>query len=310
MKTWKGFNPDMTCRGFQYKEGGEYESQTDVELGERGFHSCVEPLDTFQYYNPARAVYHEVEVGDDAAGDPESDSKVVSKHIRIGSAVSIQNMIRSGVGAVGARIAQKSDQNWVLKTVESASGLRASAAVAQNNAAAAASGRHAAAFTGGPNSVSAASDSQSRAVADGNHSAAAASGVCSVAATSGLFSVAGTSGTYAVAAAAGVTSAATTCGGASTAVVSSSGSVATVVGKQSTAIADGDDSVAVAGGDGCAAMGKEGCWLMLVERDGVGRIVAAKAVRVGSKADGRRIKPGVSYMLVDGKIVERNWFDC
>lgn len=24
MKTYKGFNKDMTCRGFQYKEGKEY----------------------------------------------------------------------------------------------------------------------------------------------------------------------------------------------------------------------------------------------------------------------------------------------
>ena len=29
MKAYKGFNKDMTCRGFQYKEGGNYE--TDKE---------------------------------------------------------------------------------------------------------------------------------------------------------------------------------------------------------------------------------------------------------------------------------------
>lgn len=26
MKAYKGFNPDMTCRGFQYEEGKTYET--------------------------------------------------------------------------------------------------------------------------------------------------------------------------------------------------------------------------------------------------------------------------------------------
>lgn len=30
MKAYKGFNKDMTCRGFQYNEGGEYETVADV----------------------------------------------------------------------------------------------------------------------------------------------------------------------------------------------------------------------------------------------------------------------------------------
>lgn len=28
MKTYKGFNQNMTCRGFQYKEGEEYKHDT------------------------------------------------------------------------------------------------------------------------------------------------------------------------------------------------------------------------------------------------------------------------------------------
>ena len=30
MKAYKGFNKDMTCRDFQYKEGGEYEEYTGL----------------------------------------------------------------------------------------------------------------------------------------------------------------------------------------------------------------------------------------------------------------------------------------
>lgn len=32
MKAYKGFNKDMTCRGFQYKEGETYETDTWYKL--------------------------------------------------------------------------------------------------------------------------------------------------------------------------------------------------------------------------------------------------------------------------------------
>ena len=39
MKAYKGFNNDMTCRDFQYTEGGEYETDK-AKLCESGFHAC------------------------------------------------------------------------------------------------------------------------------------------------------------------------------------------------------------------------------------------------------------------------------
>ena len=49
MKAYKGFNPDMTCRGFQYEEGKKYETDK-AELCNEGFHACERPLDIIQYY--------------------------------------------------------------------------------------------------------------------------------------------------------------------------------------------------------------------------------------------------------------------
>ena len=60
IKTYKGFNKDMTCRDFQYEEGKEYETDR-AEACKCGFHACEYPLDVFSYYPPGTSVYHKVE---------------------------------------------------------------------------------------------------------------------------------------------------------------------------------------------------------------------------------------------------------
>lgn len=39
MKAYKGFNTDMTCLGFKYKEGETY-TTSKAKLCERGSHAC------------------------------------------------------------------------------------------------------------------------------------------------------------------------------------------------------------------------------------------------------------------------------
>lgn len=63
-KAFKGFNKDLICRGFQYEEGKEFETER-AECCEEGFHACEYPLDCFAYYNPANSVFHEVELDGD-----------------------------------------------------------------------------------------------------------------------------------------------------------------------------------------------------------------------------------------------------
>ena len=77
MKAYKGFNKDMTCRGFQYKEGGEFETDK-AKLCESGFHACENPLDCLNYYSPNDGcVYHEVKVSGDIE-KANDDSKVAA----------------------------------------------------------------------------------------------------------------------------------------------------------------------------------------------------------------------------------------
>lgn len=92
MKAYKGFNKDMTCRGFQYEIGKAYETDA-ADLCSSGFHACENPLDCFSYYAPATSRYCEVEIEDNGQRSPE-DSKVVGKKIKIGAELSTEQICR------------------------------------------------------------------------------------------------------------------------------------------------------------------------------------------------------------------------
>ena len=88
MKAYKGFNNDMTCRGFQYEEGKTYETG-EAKLCQSGFHACEDPLDCFGYYAPGKSVFREVELEDVSEERQSADSKVVAKKITIGAEISV-----------------------------------------------------------------------------------------------------------------------------------------------------------------------------------------------------------------------------
>lgn len=94
MKAYKGFNKDMTCRGFRYEEGKSYH-EDKAESCKTGFHGCEYPLDCFVYYDPACSVYHEV--GIDGLDDSRNigDSKVCGTDIRIGRRLDIAGLIKA-----------------------------------------------------------------------------------------------------------------------------------------------------------------------------------------------------------------------
>ena len=50
MKGYKVFNPDWTCRGFQYEVGKTYETDDKLKMCEKGFHFCKVAVDCFNYY--------------------------------------------------------------------------------------------------------------------------------------------------------------------------------------------------------------------------------------------------------------------
>lgn len=50
IKSYKGFDKNLRCRGFQYKIGGIYEMDGKIKMCNRGFHACESPFDVFDYY--------------------------------------------------------------------------------------------------------------------------------------------------------------------------------------------------------------------------------------------------------------------
>ena len=105
IKSYKGFNRDMTCNpdgvSFQYEEGKEYE-ENYAEACECGFHACEMPLDVFSYYPPSTSVYHEVEQSGKISRK-EDDSKVASTKIKIGARLDIAGLVKAQIEYVKKR---------------------------------------------------------------------------------------------------------------------------------------------------------------------------------------------------------------
>ena len=102
MKAYKGFNRDMTCRGFQFEEGKEYHEEK-AELCESGFHACENPLDTFNYYYPGNSVFHEVELDEVSDERNDDDTKICAKTIRVGARLDVAGLCKAHFEYVSAR---------------------------------------------------------------------------------------------------------------------------------------------------------------------------------------------------------------
>ena len=51
VKGYKVFNPDWTCRGFQYAVGETFRHEGEIDVCEAGFHFCAKVADCFNYYD-------------------------------------------------------------------------------------------------------------------------------------------------------------------------------------------------------------------------------------------------------------------
>lgn len=96
LKAVKGFNKDMTCRGYQYTEGKTHEFPR-AKCCEEGGHACEHPLDCFSYYSPNESVYHEVELDGDIDKEGSSDSKVAATKLTVGARLTIAGLVQAAI---------------------------------------------------------------------------------------------------------------------------------------------------------------------------------------------------------------------
>ena len=94
--SYKGFDKDMKCRGFQYEVGKEYEMDGEIKCCNRGFHACKSPMEVWNYYDMLDSRYAEVEQsGKIDAG--ENSTKICSSHIKIKAELKLADIINIGV---------------------------------------------------------------------------------------------------------------------------------------------------------------------------------------------------------------------
>ena len=143
MKAYKGFNRDMTCRGFQYEEGKTFHEKDAIPC-EKGFHACENPLDTFNYYAPANSVFHEVDLDEVAERHSNGDTKLCAKTIRIGARLDVAGICKAHFDYVKAkcipangRVAGDKESAAAGEQGSAAAGYRGSAAAGNWGSAAA-----------------------------------------------------------------------------------------------------------------------------------------------------------------------------
>ena len=95
VKSYKGFNKDMTCRGFLFEESKEYEEEK-AEVCNCGFHACEYPLDVFSYYSPSGSVFHEVEQSGYIQRH-SNNTKIASTKIKIGASINIAGLVKAAI---------------------------------------------------------------------------------------------------------------------------------------------------------------------------------------------------------------------
>lgn len=137
IKSYKGFKKDMTCRGFQYEEGKEYE-ESNALVCENGFHACEYPLDCLSYYSPSESVYHEVEQSGKLSKESD-DTKVASTKIKIGEKLSIAGLVEAAIEYTKERVKLEAD-SYDYKGASSATGYKGASSAESTNSVAVAWG--------------------------------------------------------------------------------------------------------------------------------------------------------------------------
>ena len=124
MKTYKGFDKDLKCRGFQFEIGKEYEEANAIACN-CGFHACEMPIEVLGYYEPGKqSRYCEVEQSGDLSRNSD-DTKVSSTKIKIGAEIGIPGIVKAQFKYVKERTTKSNTHHSTgSRSANSATGSR------------------------------------------------------------------------------------------------------------------------------------------------------------------------------------------
>ena len=240
---YKGFNQNLTCRGYQFDIGCTYKHEGPVEACASGFHSCEYPLDVFGYYAPGESRFAIVKASGQLSRH-DDDSKIASATLVVEAEISMPTMISRAIDWIMGRL-DKSIEQTVVNGTASNTGY------------------------------------QSAASNTGDYSAASNTGNRSAASNTGYQSAASNTGDYSAASNTGNRSAASNTGNRSAASNTGDYSAASNTGYQSAAEVSGQESIAASLGIEGRARASAGGAIVLCHRDDEGRLIHIRASKVG-----------------------------
>ena len=266
IKSYKGFDKDMQCRGFQYEVGKEYDMDRQIKCCNRGFHACKSPLEVWDYYDMLKSRFAEVEQSG-KIDEEEKSTKVCSSHIKIKAELKLADIINIGV-------------EW-LKDVTSPSKVKTYGALNDNG------DRKKQIGSSGYSAQIGSSGDSAKIGSSGDSAKIGSSGDSAQIGSSGDYAQIGSSGYYAQIGSSG-----------DSAQIGSSGDSAQI---DST----GEDSVIMCAGNKSKAKAKVGSWITLAEWEWSDEKNRYVPVCVKTEyVDGENIKADTWYQLINGTFVE------
>ena len=230
LKGYKAFNNGLVCRGVQYREGQIKEFKEDIEVCSKGFHFCLNPLDTLNYYDITESEFAEVEgLGD--LQDHNEDSKLVTNKLKVNLKLNLSLFIKASFEFLWDRFWYKDN------------------ATSGDYSQVATSGDYSQVATNGDYSKVATSGYYSQVATSGGYSQVATSGYSSQVATSGYYSQVATSGYYSQVATSGDSSKVATNGDSSQVATSGDSSQVATSGYSSKVATNGYSSKVATSGD-------------------------------------------------------------
>ena len=291
--SYKAFDKNMQCRGFQYEVGKEYEMDGEIKCCNRGFHACKSPMEVWNYYDMLNSRYAEVEQSGKIDKE-EKSTKVCSSRIKIKAELKLADIINIGV-------------EW-LKDITSPSKVKTDGALndkGDRRKQIGSSGDYAKIGSSGDDAKIGSSGYDAKIGSSGDYAQIGSSGDYAQIGSSGGYAQIGSSGNHAQIGSSGDYAQIGSSG--NSAKIGSSGGYAQIgsSGDYAQIGSTGEDSVIMCAGNNSKAKAKIGSWITLAEWKWSDENKRYVPVCVKTEyVDGENIKADTWYQLKNRKFVE------